>query len=146
MDLRPEDFQHSWANALAHGMSVAVDVLENAKSAQQAADSSREELVALAESIPQWANEAGKRLQQIADTQITRIEATHSALVDTQAAFNHQMKEAMSSIQKKIDEFDAKLLEAYRAKTRADSAISELEKKRAAFNKLSLWDRIFKKI
>lgn len=146
MELRPEDFQHSWANALVHAMSVALDLSREFGTAQARADASREELVALAERIPTWLDEAAKRLATVADVQISRIEHAHSELLDTQQTSLRQFQAEREFLDKQRRELDAKLLEFYQAQAKVQEATKELERQRAAFNKLGLWDRIFSKV
>lgn len=145
MQLRPEDFQHSWANALAHAMSLAQDLMAEARAAQQSADSSREELVALAERIPGWIDEAGKRLERMAALQIARIEATHKELLDAQDASLSQFKAEKEALAQQRAELKDQIFEALREQAKAQKMMEQVQKERDAFNNRGLWDRIFAK-
>lgn len=140
--LRAEDFRKSWPNAMVVAMREVGGLTDKL-------DRTREEIVSLALVSPQMLNEAKRLLGESADKMVRQIDRAGAAgrsqideatarLVLQQAKFMADFEIERTEMEKKRNAMDA---------LRADILMAQrkLDKETAAFNKMSLWKRVFAK-
>lgn len=138
MDLRPEDFRRLWPEAVAVMMEDASRITGELEKTRHAVDQRGEELKEMAMAVPEWVRQAKSMLREVADTQISRIEHSHSEMLQTQRAFLAQFEAERKFFEGQRQDLALRLADVHRAQ-------QVLEEKRREFNSLSLWKRIFAK-
>lgn len=138
LNIRPEDFRHAWANALARAQMNAFRLIGEVGTTAGQLEETRKSVVALIKLSPQMVEAAE---QQIAASTSKNIELLNAVGV-TLKAQQEQFLADFAAQQKTLTELRAQNDARLSAITLAQR---DLDKKRAEFNSLSLIQRLFGK-
>jgi len=145
MNLRPDDFRRLWPDAVAVMMQDALRITGDLETTRQALSAQGEDLKEMALEVPKWVSEVRGHLKEVADKQVSRIEASHSEMLDTQRAFMSQFEAERKFFEGQRQDLANRLADVYRAQRELDEKRIDLEEKRREFNSLGFWKRIFAK-
>lgn len=134
--LRPEDFRQAWPYALQRAAAEVGEVIGEV-------DRARDDVQRVAKLLPQLMQVAEEGFQRGVEMQATRLEALVQRIENTQGAFMAEVGTQLNEMRAEFSRLQATRLGLDEQQKAILSARARLDEKRAEFNRMPLWRRVF---
>jgi hypothetical protein len=137
--LRPEDFRQAWPHALARAAAEVGEVINEV-------DRARGDVQRVAQLLPQLMQVAEEGFQRGVEMQATRLEGLVQRIENTQGAFMTEVGNQLSEMRAEFARLQAARVGLDEQQKAILSARARLDQKRADFNSMPLWRRVFARV